>query len=45
MFGRLAREGLFGYAEYMQRLVARGEQGLSDAQVGVGSCSCFVAIY
>lgn len=33
VFGKLVKEGLFGYAEYVQRLVARGEQGLSYAQV------------
>ena len=32
VFGKLVKEGLFGYAEYVQRLVARGEQGLTYPQ-------------
>lgn len=33
VFGKLVKDGLFGYAEYVQRLVARGEQGLTYPQV------------
>ncbi|KAH7888428.1 hypothetical protein F5I97DRAFT_1803562 [Phlebopus sp. FC_14] len=29
LFGKLVKEGLFDYAAYIQRLVARGEKGLS----------------
>lgn len=33
MFGELIGQGLFSYAKYMQRLIARGEQGLLVTQV------------
>jgi mediator of RNA polymerase II transcription subunit 12 len=33
LFGKLVRDGLFQYAKYVQRLVARGEPGLSYTQV------------
>ncbi|KAH7922771.1 hypothetical protein BV22DRAFT_1094076 [Leucogyrophana mollusca] len=32
LFGKLVKENLFEYATYVQRLVARGEEGLSSAQ-------------
>ncbi|KAI0068850.1 hypothetical protein BV25DRAFT_1904185 [Artomyces pyxidatus] len=37
LFGELIREGMFEYAAYVQRLIARGEQGLSYAEEGEGS--------
>jgi mediator of RNA polymerase II transcription subunit 12, fungi type len=33
LFGKFVRDGLFQYAKYVQRLVARGEPGLSCTQV------------
>lgn len=33
LFGKLVKDGLFDYAAYLQRLVARGEESLSYAQV------------
>jgi mediator of RNA polymerase II transcription subunit 12, fungi type len=33
LFGKLVRDSLFEYAKYIQRLVARGELGLSYTQV------------
>ena len=33
LFGKLVKDGLFEYAKYVQRLVARGEPGLSNTQV------------
>lgn len=33
LFGKLVRDSLFEYAKYVQRLVARGERGLSYTQV------------
>lgn len=33
MFGQLVKDGLFSYQAYIQRLIARGEDGLSFAQV------------
>jgi len=33
LYGKLVRDGLFQYAKYVQRLVARGEPGLSYTQV------------
>lgn len=32
LFGKLVKDGLFDYASYLQRLVARGEESLSYAQ-------------
>ncbi|EPQ57624.1 hypothetical protein GLOTRDRAFT_137894 [Gloeophyllum trabeum ATCC 11539] len=32
LYGGLAKHDLFSYAEYLQRLVSRGEQGLSDPE-------------
>ncbi|KAF9819188.1 hypothetical protein IEO21_02359 [Rhodonia placenta] len=32
MFGQLVKDGLFSYQAYIQRLIARGEDGLSFAQ-------------
>src|ERR1700691_5830327 len=33
LFGKLGKDGLFEYAKYVQRLIARGGPGLSDTQV------------
>lgn len=33
LFGKLVKENLFDYAAYVQRLVARGETGLSCSEV------------
>jgi len=33
LFGKFVRDGLFDYAKYVQRLVARGEPGLSYTEV------------
>jgi len=33
LFGKLVKDGLFDYAKYVQRLVARGGPGLSYTQV------------
>lgn len=33
LFGKLVKDGLFQYAPYVQRLVARGEPGLSFTEV------------
>ncbi|KAI6169577.1 hypothetical protein EDD17DRAFT_1784529, partial [Pisolithus thermaeus] len=35
LFGKLVKDGLFDYASYLQRLVARGEESLSYAQSAV----------
>ncbi|KAJ7782856.1 hypothetical protein B0H16DRAFT_1494639 [Mycena metata] len=34
LFGKLVKDDLFSYAVYIQRLVARGESGLSYSEVG-----------
>lgn len=42
LFGKLMKNGLFDYAAYVQRLVARGEEGLSLSEVycmSYGHCS------
>lgn len=33
LFGQLVRRGLFSYERYIQRLIARGERGLSSSEV------------
>lgn len=33
VFGQLVKQGLFSYPQYIQRLIARGEQGLDYTQV------------
>ena len=33
LFGQLVKRGLFSYAKYIQRLIARGEYGLSASEV------------
>ncbi|KAJ7502832.1 hypothetical protein B0H11DRAFT_1986564 [Mycena galericulata] len=35
LFGKLVKDDLFSYASYIQRLVARGESGLSYSEVNV----------
>lgn len=39
LFGKLVKHELFSYASYIQRLIARGEPGLSFTDVG-GSNNC-----
>lgn len=39
LFGKLVKHGIFSYASYIQRLIARGEPGLSYAEVR--ACSPF----
>ena len=34
LFGKLVKDGMFDYAAYIQRLVARSEPGLSCSEVG-----------
>ena len=33
LYGQLVKRDLFSYAKYVQRLIARGEPGLSDTEV------------
>ena len=47
LFGKLVKYEIFSYAWYIQRLIARGEPGLSFSQVRFGnalkkSCSCLI---
>ena len=35
LLGQLVKQGLFSYQQYVQRLIARGECGLSFSQVGL----------
>ena len=35
LFGQLVKHGLFSYGLYMQRLIARGESGLSYSQASI----------
>ncbi|KAF9567913.1 hypothetical protein CPC08DRAFT_813741 [Agrocybe pediades] len=37
LYGKLVKHGIFSYASYIQRLIARGEMGLSNTEQG--SCS------
>ncbi|KAI0045300.1 hypothetical protein FA95DRAFT_1495630 [Auriscalpium vulgare] len=37
LFGELVRENMFEYTAYIQRLIARGEPGLQNSEVGEGS--------
>jgi mediator of RNA polymerase II transcription subunit 12 len=45
LFGNLLKCELFSYASYIQRLVARGEQGLSFVEVRVYSSDCYVLCF
>lgn len=35
LYGKLVKHDIFSYASYIQRLIARGEQGLSNSQVSL----------
>lgn len=34
LYGKLIGQGLFSYASYLQRLIARGEPGIALTEVG-----------
>lgn len=38
LYGQLVARGLFSFSKYIQRLIARGEQGLSDTEVYIIYC-------
>jgi mediator of RNA polymerase II transcription subunit 12 len=45
LFGKLVRDSLFDYAKYVQRLVARGEPGLSYTQVRKPIVNCILLLF
>ena len=45
LFGQLVRRELFSYPQYIERLIARGEEGLSGEEVRPINCSCAGRVY
>jgi mediator of RNA polymerase II transcription subunit 12, fungi type len=44
LFGEFVEKGLFSYSAYIERLIARGESGLSFAEVGARESSLYVSL-
>ena len=42
LFGQLVKYGLFSFGEYMQHLIARGEEGLSFTQPSVSGVNEYI---
>ncbi len=40
LYGKLVKQQLFSYTKYIQRLIARGEPGLSFTEVPIASTCC-----